>query len=94
MSRTRTHVSKHRVSKPPLLIHYKGIPLTKRYYPDFLVLSEIIVELKVAKALTPEHEAQLLNYLRATGRRVGYLVNFGAQPKLEWKRFVLAPCQN
>jgi GxxExxY protein len=40
------------------------------------------------KALLPEHEAQLLHYLKSTGRKVGYLVNFGAFPKLDWRRRV------
>ena len=63
--------------------------LKKQYEADLIVIGEIIVELKAVKALAVEHEAQLINYLRATGKRVGYLVNFGAFPKLEWKRFVL-----
>ncbi len=54
-----------------------------------MVIGEIVVELKAVKALVPEHEAQLINYLRATGKRVGYLINFGSFPKLEWERFVL-----
>jgi GxxExxY protein len=76
-------------TKPTLLIYYKGEPLTKTYTPDMLVYSEIIVELKAAKALTPEHEAQLINYLKATRKRVGYLVNFGAHPRLDWKRLIV-----
>jgi GxxExxY protein len=76
-------------SKPSLLIYYKGEPLTKTYSADLLVCSEIIVELKAVRTLAPEHEAQLFNYLRATGKRVGYLINFGAHPRLEWKRFIL-----
>ncbi|MSU65363.1 MAG: GxxExxY protein [Opitutus sp.] len=76
------------VAHPKLPIFYKGRPLRKHYEADLLVLDKIIVELKAAKALLPEHEAQLLNYLKATGCRVGYLVNFGAFPKLDWKRRV------
>jgi len=68
-------------SKPVLLIFYKGEPITKTYQPDLLVFSEIIVELKAAKALVPEHEAQLINYLKATRKRVGYLINFGSHPR-------------
>lgn len=78
-------------SKPTLLIYYKGSPLTRFYTPDLIVYTEIVVELKAAKALTSEHEAQLINYLRATRKRVGYLLNFGSFPKLEWKRFVVDP---
>jgi GxxExxY protein len=77
------------ISKPKLSLSYKGQPLKKQYEADLIVIGEIIVELKAIKALLPEHEAQLINYLRATRKRVGYLVNFGSFPKLEWKRFVL-----
>jgi GxxExxY protein len=77
------------ISKPKLSLSYKGQPLKKLYEADLIVIGEIIVELKAIKALLPEHEAQLINYLRATRKRVGYLVNFGSFPKLEWKRFVL-----
>ena len=77
------------VSKPKLLLFYKGQSLKKQYEADLIVVGEIVVELKAVKALLPEHEAQLINYLRATQKRVGYLVNFDSFPKLEWKRFVL-----
>ena len=81
-------------SKPSLLIHYKGVPLTKYYVPDLVVYSEIVVELKAAKTLTAEHQAQLMNYLKATGKRVGYLLNFGSHPKLEWQRIIVDPPPN
>ena len=76
------------VTKPKLPIFYKGRSLRKQYEADLIVFDRIIIELKSVKALLPEHEAQLLNYLKATGRRVGYLVNFGAFPKLDWRRRV------
>ena len=76
-------------SKPQLPLSYKGRLLRKQYVADLIVIGEIVVELKAVKALAAEHEAQLINYLRATRKRVGYLINFGAFPKLEWKRFVL-----
>jgi GxxExxY protein len=56
------------------------------YYADLLVEETIIVELKAASQITNEHEAQLLNYLRATPYEVGLLLNFG--PKLEFRRKV------
>ena len=74
--------------KSELTIHYKGRPLKKRYVPDLVVHGEVVVELKAAKQLAPEHEAQLLNYLKATRKPVGYLVNFGSPGKLDWKRMV------
>jgi GxxExxY protein len=77
------------ISKPKLSLSYKGQLLKKQYEADLIVIGEIVVELKAVKALLPEHEAQLINYLRATQKRVGYLVNFGSFPKLEWRRFIL-----
>ena len=77
------------IAQPKLPIFYKGRQLRKEYEADLLVLDKIIVELKAVKALLPEHEAQLINYLKATKRKVGYLVNFGAFPKLDWRRRVL-----
>ena len=82
------------IAKPKLSIVYKAQPLNKWYEPDLVTFSEIIVELKAARTLAPEHEAQLINYLKATRKRVGYLINFGAHPRLEWRRFVIDPMGN
>ena len=76
-------------AKKELRITYKGKALDKLYIPDLFIKDEIIVELKSVKELTSEHIAQLLNYMRITNTQVGYLVNFGSQKQLEWKRFVL-----
>ncbi len=76
-------------AKPRLAIYYKDRPLKKRYEADLIVIGRIVVELKAHRCLLPEHEAQLINYLRATRKRVGYLLNFGAFPRMEWKRFVI-----
>ena len=57
------------------------------FYADILVENLVIIELKTVKSIGTDHEAQLINYLKATNKRVGLLVNFG-KPKLEWKRFV------
>ena len=54
------------------------------YYADLLVNDLVIVELKAAESLCPEHEAQLINYLKATKMEVGLLLNFGK--KAEFKR--------
>lgn len=70
-----------------LLIYFKGIELEKKYVADFIVFGKIILELKALSKLTPDHEAQVLNYLKATKFRLGLLVNFG-QPKLAYKRLV------
>ncbi|MFN7706414.1 MAG: GxxExxY protein [bacterium] len=56
------------------------------FYADLFVDEKVIIELKVAKAIAPEHQAQTINYLKATGIEVGLLINFG-NPKLEYKRF-------
>ena len=77
------------VAQPRLEVSFRGQPLSKYYVADFLAFGEIMVELKACRALAPEHEAQLLNELRATNKRVGYLINFGAFPKLQWSRRVL-----
>ena len=57
------------------------------YYADILVENKIIVELKAAKNLSADNEAQLLNYLKATGIEVGLLLNFGVRPELKRKVF-------
>ncbi len=77
------------VSKPRLAVSYKGHPLKKYYEADLLVHSEIVVELKATRATATEHEAQLINELKATRKRVGYLINFGTAPRLYWSRRVL-----
>lgn len=71
----------------PLDIYYKGILLNKKYVADFICEDKIIVELKAVGSLQPEHSAQLINYLKATGIRKGILINFGAQ-SLEHKSYV------
>ena len=76
-------------SQPALRIHYKGKKLDKRYRPDLYVCGGIVVELKAMKALTNNEMAQLLNYLKASGKHVGYLINFGHPTKLDWQRLVL-----
>jgi GxxExxY protein len=71
-----------------LRIRYKNRVLVKQYVPDFICHDQIIVELKALDRLSGTEESQLLNYLKASGHRVGLLVNFGSHGKLEWKRFV------
>ena len=70
-----------------LAVRYKGI-VAGEFRPEFLVDGKVVVELKAIKALTEGDEAQLLNYLKGTGYRVGLLLNFGAS-SLEHKRRVL-----
>ncbi len=70
----------------PLIIEYKGYTLKKQYIPDFICYEKIIIELKALSELNGEHEAQVLNYLKATGYKVGLLINFG-ETSLKYKRF-------
>jgi GxxExxY protein len=70
-------------------IHYRGRSLRHTYTPDLLCCEAIIVKLKAAKALTDEHRAQVLNYLKVTGLQLGLLVNFSSHPRLGWERIVL-----
>jgi GxxExxY protein len=74
---------------PDLTLTYKGRKLEHIYTPDFLCFGKIIVEIKAASALCDEHRAQIHNYLKATGYRLGLLVNFGHYPKLEYERIVV-----
>ena len=76
------------VPQKALPLAYKGRSLKQRYTADFVCFDKIIVELKAVSALTDEHCAQVLNYLNATGFKLGLLVNFGHHPKLEYERIV------
>lgn len=73
-----------------LTIFYKEQPLLKKYIPDLFVFERIVAELKAVKELLPEHEAQLINYMRITKSPVGYLINFGKPGGLDWKRYLLS----
>ena len=72
----------------PLQIKYKRATLNKEYIADFICYNKIIVELKALSNIDTQHEAQVLNYLKATGFSLGLLVNFGAKSLL-YKRLVL-----
>lgn len=76
-------------AQAPLPLIYKGYLLRQRYLADFLCYDKIVLELKAVRTLVDEHRSQVLNYLHATGLRLGLLVNFGHYPKLEWERIVL-----
>jgi GxxExxY protein len=71
-----------------LRLAYKGRPLKQFYQPDFICYDKIIVEIKAVAELSNENRAQLHNYLKATGHRLGLLVNFGHYPLLEHERIV------
>ncbi len=74
-------------SQPVIEIKYKGKPLEKKYQPDFTCYDEVIVEIKAISGLSGIEEAQLINYLKATGLKIGLLLYFGSK-SLEYKRLV------
>jgi GxxExxY protein len=77
------------VAQSELALSYKGRPLKHTYKPDLICLGAVLVELKAVSKLTDEHRAQVINYLNATGLRVGLLVNFGHHPMAEIERIVV-----
>jgi GxxExxY protein len=74
-------------SQKELQLSYKGEALQQVFKPDFICFGKILVELKAVRALAPEHAAQVLNYIKATGMSLGLLVNFGTHPNVTVKRF-------
>ena len=70
-------------------LSYRGRELKQTYRPDFVCYDKIVLELKAVSDLTDEHRAQMLNYLHASGLKLGLLVNFGHYPKAEIERIVL-----
>ncbi len=74
------------VSQSPIEVSYEN-EIIGDYYADLLVDNKVIVEIKAVKNLSDEHEAQLLNYLKATNIEVGLLFNFGPKPEIKRKAF-------
>lgn len=72
-----------------LSIFYEGHLLQKKYFADFVCFDKIIVELKAVKELDDSHRSQIYNYLKATGFKLGPLINFGNYKKVEIERKVL-----
>lgn len=66
---------------------YKGRTLAHRFIPDLICFGRIIVELKSVSRLADEHRSQIINYLKATGMKLGLPVNLGHHPKIEIARF-------
>jgi GxxExxY protein len=75
-------------SQVQLVLTYKNEQLNQTYKPDFICYGEIIVELKAVNDIGDDHRAQLFNYLKATGMRLGLLVNFGHYPRATVERIV------
>ena len=74
------------VQEKAIAVYYEG-HLVGKYFADLVVNDAVIVELKAVKSLTEAHEAQLLNYLKATPYEVGLLLNFGPKPQIKRKAF-------
>ncbi len=74
--------------QPPLLLAYKGLHLRQKYQPDFICYEKILLEIKAVSHLDDQHRAQVHNYLKATGLRLGLLVNFGHYPLIEHERII------
>jgi len=70
----------------PISVSFKGYKVGE-YFADIIVENKVIIELKAAEVLVEEHEAQLLNYLRATEIEVGLLFNFGKKPQFKRQIF-------
>jgi GxxExxY protein len=73
----------------PLAVSYKGFRLRKEYVADIVCNQKILLELKALDCLTGREEAQIINYLKVSGIRIGLLINFGSHRRLEWKRFIV-----
>jgi GxxExxY protein len=76
----------HAQDELPIHVYYDG-QLIGEYFADLVVNELVILEIKAAKALAAEHEAQLLNYLKATPYEVGLLLNFGPKPETKRRSF-------
>ncbi len=70
----------------PISVSFKGYNVGE-YFADIIVENKVIIELKAVEGLIEEHEAQLLNYLRATEIEIGFLLNFGKKPQIKRKIF-------
>ena len=74
------------IKQQPIKVHYEGLQVGE-YFADLIVDDLIILELKAMEGLVEEHEHQLLNYLKATDKEVGLLLNFGKKPEFRRKIF-------
>lgn len=81
-----TELGLHCVAQQPISVYYDGV-IVGEYFADLLVEDKVIVELKAAESIRSEHEAQLINYLKATDCEVGLLLNFGKKPEFKRKAF-------
>lgn len=78
------------VRESEVFIRYGGQLLQTKYRPDFIAFDEIIIEFKTVQSLVDPHIRQVIHYLKATGFRIGLLINFASE-KLEWRRLIQSP---
>jgi GxxExxY protein len=71
------------------VLSYKGERLNQTYKSDFICFGKIIIEIKAVKDIGDDHRAQMINYLKATGLKLGLLANFGHYPRVAIERIVL-----
>ena len=76
------------ISQQELEIFYDDIPLANKYIADIVCHNKIILELKAVSRINNQHKAQIMNYLAATGYKLGLLINFNSSPKSEIIRMV------
>jgi GxxExxY protein len=69
-------------------LKYRNQELKHYFTPDIICYGQVILELKAVSEIADEHRAQLINYLKVTGMRVGLIINFGHHPGLQWERMV------
>ena len=76
------------LSQAELELWYRDRRLEQKFKPDFVCYGQVILEIKAVSKLTDQHRSQVHNYLKATGHKLGLLVNFGSHPGVEWERIV------
>jgi GxxExxY protein len=81
-------------SQKSLVVFYRGHRLPHQYQADVICYGRILLELKAVRDIHEIHLAQVLNYLKATGLALGYVINFGSPEKLQWQRVVLTENMN
>jgi len=76
------------IEQRELDLFYRSQRLKHTYKPDFVCFDGIIIEIKAVHEIAPEHRAQVMNYLKATGFELGILINFGHHPRVQYERIV------
>lgn len=76
------------VKEKSIPIYYKDSLLQKKFVADFICYNQVVLELKATDSINDEHISQVLNYLKATGNKLGILINFGSK-SLQFKRIII-----